>query len=568
MKYESTQNFKRGKISYTTPIITRILKSIVRSMMLDWPTRQGSKPATTALNQAIYKAAAAALRAEQPEATAAVLAALDRSASSSTRWRSEYIAVVEQLVRLQAAASAPALIQSCRAGLEFATQSFVFRDIGTDSESTFSIADAFATSTPPMLETVTIQGSKKLPTATTDVPFPLASPHGTDTDPIWIRGDDAVAQIHTWRDYGVMEPSAADHAAATCTAPDATPLVRGQTFCLLGVTSEMGPARHLLSIPGAHVLGVARAGPKLEALQKWFRIHGPVGTTLQCAAADLLTDDILAVEQWILATAPPDQPLVLLPLAYMDGEANVRVTVAMDAIVTHVLQHHPSPVSLVYLTSPTTIYTIPSEAALNAQGRYLYQAQNWRHQMLSVVSLGQWLQPANTWQQIDEQDTPIVFNGAYHLQGPNYLLAKLLQQWRCLVAAADGVPVHAPHAPGTRTESVRHNPAAAVALEGLQCIPPLLTFDVGPCSSLMTAIVLHQLATSRESATKPARHPMALFWDGAVHGGGWRCPYRLDSIVAWTFVLGKTWAEPGWCPPAALAPILSSIRTGNDREED
>lgn len=234
--------------------------------------------------------------------------------------------------------------------------------------------------------------------------------------------------------------------------------------------------------------------------------------------------------------------------------------------MTHVLQHHPSTVSLVYLTSPTTIYTIPKEAALDAQGRYL--AQDWKNQMLSVVSLGQWLQPANTWKQIDESDTPIVFNGAYNLQGPNYLLAKLMQQWRCMVAAADGVPVHAPHAPGTRTDSVRHNPQAAVALEGLQYIPPLLTFDVGPCSSLMTAIMLHQLAVSRDTtAAKPApRHPMELFWDGAVHGGGWRCPYTSESIVAWTFLLGKTWAEPGWCPPAALAPILSSTQTSRSTE--
>jgi hypothetical protein len=536
-------------------------------MILDWPTRKGSKPATTALNQAIYKAAAAALRDEQPDATDAVLAALEQSASS-TRWRRDYIAVVEQFVRVQASASPQVLVQSCRAGLDCATQSFVFRDTATTPEFTVSIADAFASAETARLKSVTIQGSKKLP-ASANVPFSLASPHGTDTDPIWITGDDAVAQIHTWREYGCMEPSAAEHATATCTTPNASELVRDQTFVLLGVTSEMGPARHLLQIPGAHVLGVARSGPKLEALQKWFRIHGSVNTTLQCAAADLLTDDVIAVAQWILQTAPKDQPLVLMPLAYMDGEANVRVTVAMDAIVTQVLQKHPSSVSLACLTSPTTIYTIPKKAALDAQGRYLYQSQNWKHQMLSVVSLGQWLQPASTWKQIDENDSPIVFNGAFHLQGPNYLLAKLMQQWRCIVAAADGVSVHAPHAPGTRTDSVRHNPQAAVALEGLQYIPPLLTFDVGPCSSLMTAILLHQLAVSRESGKPLSRqHPMELFWDGAVHGGGWRCPYSSESIVAWTFLLGKTWAEPGWCPPTALAPILSSTQTSRSMDED
>ena len=524
-------------------------------MILDWPERKGSKPVTTALNYAIYQAAASALGDKE--------FTFEGTPGAKHSWRRDYMAIVERFVRQQAAASPDAIVQSCQAGLECAAQSFVFRDLASP-ETTMSIADAFAAPTSKTLETVTIQGSKSLP-ASRNYPFPLASPHGTDTDPIWITGDDALAQIHTWREYGCMEPSAAEHAAATCSAPNVSTMVCDKTFCLLGITSEMGPTRHLLQIPGAHVMGVARSGPKLQALQKWFRIHGPISTTLQCAAADLLTDDVIAVAQWILDTAPPGQPLVLLPLAYMDGEANVRITIAMDAIVTHVLKHHRAPVSLFYLTSPTTIYTIPKEAAMDAQRRY--QAQDWTHQFLSAASFGNWLQPANTWKQEENGNSPIVYNGTIHLQGPNYLLAKLLQQWRCIVARAAGVSVYAPHAPGTRTESVIHNPQAAVAIEGWQCIPPLLTFNVEPCSSLMTAIMLHQLANETNAPSAEVKYPMELFWDGSVHGGGWRCPYSSESILAWTFLYGKMWAQPGWCPPAALAPILSSTGTRRSTEE-
>jgi len=337
--------------------------------------------------------------------------------------------------------------------------------------------------------------------------------------------------------------------------------VRNTTFCLLGVTSEMGPARSLLALPGANVLGLARGGRKLDQLAAWCQEHGAATASLHVpeGGANLL-EQPLAIAEWIVATAPPDQPLVLLPLVYLDGEANVRVTVAMDFIVAYVLSKR-SDVSLAYLTSPTTVYTIPKEAALDAKARYERDQQggsSWfsMNRLLQLASFGHWLAPSNTWTQIEQEsddDKPVIFNGVFQLQGPNYCLAKTMQQWRCMVAhAGEGIRVAAPHAPGTRTWSVMHSPEAATAVEGIQYFPPLLTFDVQPSSSLLTAILLHQL----HEATAPlqCRHPLELFWDGAVHGGGWRCPYSYDSILVVTYVLGKTVASKGWCPEGALAP--------------
>jgi hypothetical protein len=526
-------------------------------MVLDWPQRNGSKPVTTALNQAIFKAAALALSHELPEETTAFCNAIDHC---KTRWRQDYIPLMEQFVRLQAKASSPAIVQSCLAGLNFATNSFVVRN-NNEPDSTISIEQAFvdvANQSPLPTETFSGTISESL----TSNQFKLASPHGTDSDPIWLSGDEAIAQINTWKDYGCMEPSAADHATSVCSSNNMSDFVSGKTFCLMGITSEMGPTLHLLKIPGAHVMGVARYGPKLDALKEWFQINGPINTTLQLTAADLL-NDMVAIAQWIVATAPSHQPLVLMPLAYMDGEANVRVTVAMDAIITYVLRHRETAsVSLVYLTSPTTIYTIPKEAAMDAQRRYTNYRSSWTNQIISTGSFGNWLRPSNTWKQleINQRNTEaptVLYNGAFHLQGPNYCLAKLMQQWRCIVANADGSVVslvHAPHAPGTRTLSVRHNSQAAVAIEGLQYFPPMLTFDVLTCSSLLTAIILNQLQQKK----RILNHPMELFWDGSVHGGGWRCPYSSESILALTYILGKTWAKPGWCPSGALASKPSS----------
>ena len=575
-------------------------------MVLDWPHRNGSKPVTTALNHAILKAAAAVLSREHPHDAQSFAHALDRCGSRSGKWRHEYVSLMEQFVRLQVQASPLLIEESCRAALDFAAQSFVIRtgvgDNGTDTtEPTTSVYEAFAAPPPSLVlptETLigtvslsTTEGSSKHHTSSSSAAaaaqFQLASPHGSDSEPIWISGDAAIAQVKAWCDYGCMEPSAALHASAVCASTNVSEYVTGKTFCLLGITSEMGPTLHLLKLPKAHVMGVARAGPKLDSLKKWFQSNAPDGTTLQLTAADLLNDTV-AIAQWIVATAPPHQPLVLMPLAYMDGEANVRVTVAMDAIVTHVIQHYRGTtttqpqqqprVSLVYLTSPTTIYTIPKEAALDAKQRYHRQGSSFTNQMISLASFGNWLRPSDTWKQLDNDDDDdnendddnavIVYNGTYHLQGPNYCLAKLMQQWRCIVAnAAEDTQVwsvHAPHAPGTRTRSVQHNAQAAVALEGIPYFPPMVTFDVLPCSSLLTAIVLHQLQQQQQQRRQqdqkqprkrqPQQHPMELFWDGAVHGGGWRCPYSSESMLALTFCLGKAWAQPGWCRLGALAP--------------
>lgn len=589
-------------------------------MLLDWPVRKGNKPVTTALNQAIWRAAVLPAQLELPDQVQAFCKALEacNSGNGSSRWRHEYKTILELFVHIQAVASHETVVNMCRAGLDCAYSSFVIRKpLTTDDEPdgpssatmTMTIAEVLAKK-PDQVESL----KTLLYTGNTDVnnaspTFQLASPHGTDADPIWVMGTDAVAQLRAWHEYGCMEESAMRHASNLCLSENLPSYVSDKIFCLLGVTSEMGPATHLLQIPGARVMGVARSGSKLEALTSWFQLRGAASAELSIAAANLL-EQIPEIAQWIVetATATANQhkrngasdrrpTLVIMPLAYMDGEANVRVTVAMDAIVQFVTREFTAgAVALAYLTSPTTIYTIPDEAAMDAKRRYEQGQTQWTSwtSLVNAVSFGNWLQPSNTWKQFEDRNEsgtkkPVVFNGVYTLQGPNYCLAKMMQQWRCIVARYGGEPgektiqVCAPHAPGTRTWSVLHNSSAATAVEGLQFIPPLVTFDVLPCSSLLTAILLNQLGPSCDRNESHDRsnnknnnddwqtqqHPLSLFWDGAVHGGGWRCPYNSDSIVALTFILGKTVAKPGWCPPLARAPKpLSSSSVDEDLPQE
>jgi hypothetical protein len=601
-----------SQIKRTPLILTQGSYSLLRtystkaaSRIMEWPIQDDrQKPVTTPTNQAIWAAALEAAMAERPEAVAAWKERLVQC-NTSTKWRNEYMHLVEDFVRIQAQqCSSDTILKMCNAGLDAANQTFVFRPPGSDA--TVSVQQAFSvepnTWEGPPFETTTYTGQQEIPKDQA-TPFRLASPYGTDSSPIWLKGgylvdeDDnsnqsdyiaAAGQLDAWVEFGCMEPSAAEHARNVMALSDIVPLVQDKTFVLLGLTSEMGPALHLLKIPHAHILGVARdSGNKIPALVQHLQQHGTTTTKLQipCSksnnndskvvlGADLLTQGP-QIARWIAATAPQDRSIVLLPLAYMDGEANVRVTVAMDNIVTLVQKLRgpttggDTDISLAYLTSPATVYTIPPAAALDAKQRYEQTSLVAWPTLFSALSFRQWLNPVNTWKQLtpnsdsssgsnssSSHDHDIVLlNGLVNLQGPNYALAKTMQQWRCMSAAALGYTVSAPHAPPTRTYSVQHNVYAAAGLEGLVHVcPPTVAFDVQPCSSLMTAILLDQLSISKKQQQQH-HHPMELFWDGSVHGGCWRSPYSQDNAAKAAFLVGLTVGKiAAKYPPQAMGP--------------
>jgi hypothetical protein len=184
---------------------------------------------------------------------------------------------------------------------------------------------------------------------------------------------------------------------------------------------------------------------------------------------------------------------------------------------------------------------------------------------------------------------PAVLNGMTHSQDPNFALAKMMQQWRCMVAYSQKQIVSAPMAPATRTQSMVSQPdcafflegvqckciepdinttsslvSAPVApatrtqsvvsqsdsaffLEGMQCIEPLVAFNVNTTSSLMTAILLSQI----NLPPLKLDHPMHVVWDGSVHGGVWRCPYLPESVHHVSYLLGLV-TPKGYIPKGSL----------------
>jgi hypothetical protein len=151
-----------------------------------------------------------------------------------------------------------------------------------------------------------------------------------------------------------------------------------------------------------------------------------------------------------------------------------------------------------------------------------------------------------------------ILNGIVSSQGPNYVLAKTIQQWRCMITQYRDHhhQVSAPFAPATRTASMVQYDTVANALEGMHHFAPMLAFDVAPASTLMTAILLAHLQLLNRSLPDYDESPFSMFWDGAVHGGVWTCPYTLDSISLINYALGKfTYLyQKGYIPPGALPP--------------
>jgi hypothetical protein len=163
-----------------------------------------------------------------------------------------------------------------------------------------------------------------------------------------------------------------------------------------------------------------------------------------------------------------------------------------------------------------------------------------------------------------------ILNGIVTSQGPNYVLAKTMQQWRCMVAQyRDHQHVSAPFCPATRTTSMTAYDTVANALEGMHHFPPMLAFDVPPASTLMACILIAHLQLLNRSVPDLDESPFSMFWDGAVHGGVWTCPYTLESISVINYALGKfTYSYPkGYIPPEALPQRNPEDGDGDDDDD-
>lgn len=478
-------------------------------------------------------------------------------------FRTEYREIVEEFTSIMAMASNEQALDMAQAGLDALHDLLQFR---MDEYTLLPAKDAFVlTTTLDKLPTSKVTGTRlQEANAMIDFKLPLINPNQRPGAKSTLYRHEACAQVDAWANYGVLETSASVLAKTALVCKNLPTILTKKKFCLLGCTSELGPAKSLLLIPNATVLGVCRQGKKLDKLLDYVKSNSPESTTLLYpeGGADLLTQ-APQIAQWIIDQTDPKDELVLMPLAYADGEKCVRVCVAMDLIIQRITrQRHKS--TICQYNSPTTVMVLPPAAATAAKNR-LESRPVWE-KMTRMASFGNWLQPSLP--DTTNADYTIL-NGVASAQGPNYLLAKTMQMWRCMIAHyRDSLVVAAPFAPITRTNSVVTNGTIGAAVEGMHHFEPMLAFDVGPASTLMAAIMLSQLQTINRPLPDVDESPFCMFWEGSVHGGTWTCPYTLESISSLNWILGKTYYPKGYIPPEALpTPVPEGVIETGDEEQ-
>eukprot|EP00538_Stauroneis_constricta_P011259 CAMPEP_0119547382 /NCGR_PEP_ID=MMETSP1352-20130426/1513_1 /TAXON_ID=265584 /ORGANISM="Stauroneis constricta, Strain CCMP1120" /LENGTH=633 /DNA_ID=CAMNT_0007592291 /DNA_START=83 /DNA_END=1982 /DNA_ORIENTATION=+ len=490
-------------------------------------------------------------------------------ADADGNWSQQYRKVFEEFVQVMAAATSnEQALDMAQAGIDTLQDELIYR---LDLHTIVPVKDIFVlTNSFVKLETVDYVGTKPLQGFSLDeshpFPFKFINPcPPTDANPEELaakqlqedpsveadiqegqhvlHGHDACAQVDAFFRYGFMENSASVLAKSTFMTPDLTSLTSNKVFVLLGVTSELGPAKSLLQIEGCTVLGICRgdsgdaaSAKRMQELIDFVTFHAPDNTTLKCVkgGADLLTQGPQII-QWILDNTKESQEIVVCPLATTSvGEEALRVAVAMDCIVQRISRQRRKTIVCQYI-SPASIMVLPPAASTMAEQR-----------LASRPTIEKWASSYTRWCEssvVSVNNDYCIINGIVTALGPEYSMAKLLQQWRCMLTYyRDHRIVATPFAPPTKTASTI--PAVAAALEGIHYFEPLIALPTASASTLMAAVMLSQIQFMNRPLPDMDENPFTIFWDGAVHGGVWTCPYTLESISTINWVLGKAWYAP------------------------
>eukprot|EP00035_Acanthoeca_spectabilis_P038059 m.49751 g.49751 ORF g.49751 m.49751 type:complete len:541 (+) comp8979_c0_seq1:2527-4149(+) len=492
-----------------------------------WPTDSSGKVSTTETGKRVWMAAAGA---ENPLATAI---------AEEKKWRWRY---PDHLVSLaeQACQTPKSALDIATRGLQALHDEFEYVHPNGTRVKLREVENGPQAGVPPLYTTI-LEGR-------------MSPKDGPDMlyDQRRIREERLVAKLKQWVDYGVAEEMVYRAIASMNKLghEDFEALTEKFVFVLLGATSEMGPVSTLLNM-GFTVVCVARNGRKLNALMRRMdKLAGELVVPLnkpqrecqdndelfEAAGADILTQTPELID-WISGLFP-DSTMVVDSLAYLDGEAGVRVCVAMDAIAAGVLKRRKEgTTALAYLLSPATAY--PTDAESYEKRVQRYENRGWSASLL-------WLSPNHREPVECTTDGGIlirmpVLNGFITEQGPNYALAKTLQQWRAIVERSRGVRVSANFAPGCRTESVMHSKTVAAAIEGSSYFDPNMAFNPETASSVLTWLMMYDLTnpTSPSNPDVDLEHPFCLFWHAAFHGGGWNCAYSAQSLGMPAYVLGR-----------------------------
>lgn len=224
-------------------------------------------------------------------------------------------------------------------------------------------------------------------------------------------------------------------------------------------------------------------------------------------------------------------------LAYLHGEKHTRVSVAMDAIAEALQQADPQ-TSIAYMATPTDSFAVPEAVAERVMTAWrerslVAKAIQWPMGRLAFAPGITRLYECHNGKRYGIVDSTIT------QQGPNYALAKRLQQWRATVARADGGHAVMNIAPSSTTRSVVSNPALAAGFAGADLFN-VEVFAPDTTNALMAALWVHELRYDKAAsrAGNALDHPYELFMDNAIHGGLWSVPYLPRTALPFAAAAG------------------------------
>jgi hypothetical protein len=366
-----------------------------------------------------------------------------------------------------------------------------------------------------------------------------------------LSGAALAAQARAWEAYGCLEGGAARAIGLAATTKEWLDL-RNRCFVLLGGSSALSPLSLLLQC-GATVIAIGRRKPavwaklisqaKSSAGTLVFPCADPLaGGESDAQLADKAGADLLTQAPEIGAWLQQAVPSVGLPTTvgmytYLDSDAHVRVSLACDMVTRPLLALSGVTISLAYLQTPSIPYII---------GEEIHSAEQTRHATSWLRTLGY---PANATAAVPTaagEPTRYVHDGVLLLQGPNYLLAKTIQQWRAMLARCrQGLAVSANVAPPARTASVldgnKNASSIAKAYAGMGHTPPMVAFDADTVTGCMGALLIHDVCNPNSIAqpATPLGHPSELFTVQAFHGGSFRLGAKPTSLGKLWFILGS-----------------------------
>ena len=492
---------------------------------IQFPLDDSGKRSSAAVGRRILAAA------QRPLADAAAARCL-----AERDWRHAYPLHLRRLVELQAARPR-ATVASCRAGLDAAWHELVYLRDG----QTLTLREAMVSPAGAPLRTLRLRGSQDSAPARWEVPYKGRRLHG-----------DALARrIEAWAAAGVIEASSAQALHLARCHPEWFDL-SDRHLVLLGGGSEAGPLAWLAQWR-ANIVAIDLAcgsiwkkivqrvragnGQLIAPVAASASLGGDAEQDLQLAGCDMLTQTP-EIAAWLRQLG---QPLDLFSIAYLDGERHVRVSMAMDAIVVACAAADPR-CTLAWMATPTDVFAVPqplAEAVMQAydeRGTLKRLAQAG----LRAGSGGRSFAPhIEALVEADDGSRWGVVDCLVIEQGPNYALAKRLQQWRAIVARADGQVASINVAPSTTTASVLSNPALAAGFRGAKAFD-IEVFEPDTTNALMAALWVHDLRNPQAPAqpTLPLAHPLQLLSEGANHGGLWRVPYLPRSVLPFAALLG------------------------------